>query len=157
MSKAPTSTPESAESKSNSKRKRKPIIVPAFNDANELMGIVHAHRSNTVQDTSRQFTNGGFKAAGGIDSLPLNTRGMMAASLILSIATEAQDETSDANRVLGFVTEFAGSAQNQAKDAAMLQSFENIAKIDGLPPRSDDETIEDFKNRILTHATSLQK
>ena len=137
---------------------RKRPTAPAYANVGELMEFVQTHRADTVNDTSRQFTNGCFKSAGGIDSLPVTTRGAMAAMLLLSIASNTQDdETDQADSIIGIVGEFAGNAQQQAKDVTRLAAYENIAKLDGQPLRTNTESIGEFVARISKHVAKQSK
>lgn len=139
------------EATSNPKSKRKPIEVPQFDSADALMTLVQGHRTATANDTARQFTGEGFKAAGGIDSLPLKTRGLMAASLVMSIASEAQGDGEDgkaATEVLGILTPFVGDAQTHATEAAKLSAYEQIAALEGIDARKADETSAQFIARV---------
>lgn len=133
------------------KTKRKSIEVPQFDSADALMTLVQGHRTATADDNARQFTGEGFKSAGGIDSLPLNTRALMAASLVMSIANDAQgdgDEGKAATAVLGILTPFVGDAQTHATEAAKLSAYEQIAALEGIDARKADETSAQFIARV---------
>ena len=123
--------------------------VPKFKDLDGLLSIVQSHRSATEGDNARQFTGGGFKAAGGIDTLPLTTRAVMAGSLIMSLANDAQNNDENAQEILDIVGKFAGTAMTQAAEAKKLSTYNDLCALHGIKPRQDGESINDFATRVL--------
>jgi hypothetical protein len=142
---ASNNAPADGEAKSN---KGKKYPAPVYSNVDELTGLVQNHRSTTANDKSKHFTAAGFNAAGGIDSISVKAKGHMIASMILSLATSAQED-SEATEVLGMIGEYTASAKQQAKDAANLAALDAIARLEGHKLCGSDESIAQYRARIL--------
>lgn len=132
-------------------RGRKSGPPPEFKDTSALMTLCQTHAETSASDTSRQFTNEGFKGFGGIDGLPPTTKGFMISSLVLSLANDASsksDTSEQSSNVLNVVGEFIGSADEQAKTAAKLATYKALALAENLDPMKDGETADEFIARV---------
>jgi len=149
---APAAAPAAAPTEKKSRVRGPQSTAPEFADVDELTILIQSHRSTTAADNSRMFTRGGFKSAGGIDTVPIKSRVHMVASLVLSIALDSN--AAAANEAIGTITQFTKSAKSQASDTAKLDAYSNVAAVDGLSPKGANESVPAFIDRISKHMAS---
>jgi len=131
--------------------------IPVINSAADLTTLVGNHRAATAGDGSRQFTQDGFKAYGGVINLPPSTISFMIGELCIALCSQAQGTGAGvdaANAQLKIVGPYVANAQQEANELRLIQAAEDLADGIDYKPRSANESAADYIKRL--HAAGIK-